>query len=34
MLWVYYASAIFLFGATLTWTRAGLLAKETETAGD
>jgi membrane protein len=34
MLWVYYASAIFLFGATLTWTRAGLLAKETEPAGD
>ena len=34
MLWVYYASAIFLFGATLTWTRAGLLAKEAEPAGD
>jgi membrane protein len=28
MLWVYYASAIFLFGATLTWTRADLLARK------
>ena len=30
MLWVYYASAIFLFGATFTWTRADLLARKTE----
>ena len=28
MLWVYYASAIFLFGATFTFTRAELLNKE------
>ena len=25
MLWVYYASAIFLFGATFTFTRAKLM---------
>ena len=34
MLWVYYASAIFLFGATFTWTRADLLARKTEAASD
>jgi len=28
MLWVFYASAIFLFGATLTFTRAQLLRRE------
>lgn len=25
MLWIYYASAIFLFGATFTFTRAQLM---------
>ena len=34
MLWVYYASAIFLFGATFTWTRADILARKTEAASD
>jgi len=28
MLWVYYAAAIFLFGATFTFTRAKLLNHE------
>ena len=28
MLWVFYASSIFLFGATFTFTRAQLLRRE------
>ncbi len=30
MLWVYYASAIFLFGATFTFTRAKLMSSGRE----
>lgn len=34
MLWVYYASAIFLFGATFTFTRAQLMSNGQEMGED